>query len=242
MSQLNPHSVVPLYHQLKEILKENIESGTWTPGDRIPSEHQLRSTYGVSRNTVIKALDDLVREGLLYRQQGKGTFVAQPKIEQSLTGFYSFSRILKAKGLHPVDHVLDLSLTVVRHSMMKHLKMKTPGEAWVLKRLRCSGEEPIILETSYLPKKKIPRLDREKLKHQSLYDFLESEHGITVTRAKEIFEPVLIGEYESKLLQVSAGYPALLLDRIAYDSKGGPVEFCRSVVRGDRCRFFTELF
>lgn len=238
---LNPHSVIPLYHQLKEILKENIESGVWKPGDRIPSENELRKQYDVSRNTVIKALEELVQEGLLRREQGRGTFVSSPKISHSLTGFYSFSNVLRANGLEPKDVILVLERRIAKPSIARHLQLTGSREVWVLKRLRCAGDEPIMLETSHLPQNRVPRIEREDLENRSLYDYLEQKHGILVTRAKEIFEPVLIRDYESRYLRVPEGYPALLLDRIAYDSQGRPVEFCRSIVRGDRCRFYTEL-
>ncbi len=238
---LNPHSVIPLYHQLKEILKENIESGVWKPGDRIPSENELRKQYDVSRNTVIKALEELVQEGLLRREQGRGTFVSSPKISHSLTGFYSFSNVLRANGLEPKDVILVLERRIAKPSIARHLQLTGSQEVWVLKRLRCAGDEPIMLETSHLPQNRGPRIERADLENRSLYDYLEQKHGILVTRAKEIFEPVLIRDYESRYLRVPEGYPALLLDRIAYDSQGRPVEFCRSIVRGDRCRFYTEL-
>ena len=99
-------SVIPLYHQLKEIIKEKIELGKWLPGDKIPSENELCKMYEISRNTAIKALDDLVQEGLLHRVQGKGTFVSKPKFEQPLTGFYSFSKVLKDKGMNPKDLII----------------------------------------------------------------------------------------------------------------------------------------
>lgn len=238
---LNPGSVIPLYHQLKEILKENIESGVWKPGDRIPSENELRKQYDVSRNTVIKALEELVQEGLLRREQGRGTFVSSPKISHSLTGFYSFSNVLRANGLEPKDVILGLEKRIAKPSIARHLKLTGSQEVWVLKRLRCAGEEPIMLETSHLPQNRVLRVDQADLENRSLYDYLEQKHDILVTRAKEIFEPVLIRDYESRYLRVPEGYPALLLDRIAYDSQGRPVEFCRSIVRGDRCRFYTEL-
>ena len=123
----------------------------------------------------------------------------------------------------------------------RHLQLIGSREVWVLKRLRCAGEEPIMLETSHLPQHRVSRIEQADLENRSLYDYLEQKHGILVTRAKEIFEPVLIRDYESRYLRVPEGYPALLLDRIAYDSQGRPVEFCRSIVRGDRCRFYTEL-
>lgn len=234
-------SFIPLYHQLKEILKEKIESGDWTSGDKIPSEYELCGQYDVSRNTVKKALDDLVQDGMLRRIQGKGTFVSKPKFEQSLSGFYSFSRVMREKGMNPKDLVISIKDKLAKPSVARQLQIKEDDPVIELRRLRCANEEPIILETSYMPKTVVPALSQAKLETSSLYDYLEQELGIVVTSAKEIFEPVLVRDYESDYLEVEEGFPALLLDRIAYNSGEKPVEFCRSIVRGDRCRFYTEL-
>jgi GntR family transcriptional regulator len=238
---LDTSSVIPLYHQLKEILKENIESGVWKPGDMIPSENQLMQEYSISRNTIKKAIENLVQEGALNRIQGKGTFVSRPKIEQSLSGFYSFSKVMKTQGLTTKDVINSVQEVLVKPSIAKNLQLKEEEHVMELMRVRYVEDEPMILETSYIPAKYFPNLTWDLLKQNSLYDLMQKEYGIIVTKAKEMFEPVLIRSYESEVLQVEEGYPALLLDRIAYDSSEMPVEFCRSIVRGDRCRFYTEL-
>jgi GntR family transcriptional regulator len=238
---LDNNSVIPLYHQLKEILQENIESGVWKPGDIIPSENQLMQEYTISRNTVKKSIEILVQEGALNRIQGKGTFVSRPKIAQSLSGFYSFSRVMKERGLSPRDEIKSIQTVRVKPSIARQLKLNEDENVMELIRIRYAQDEPMILETSYIPLKYVPGLTREMLEKSSLYDVMLKEYGVLVTRAKEMFEPVLIRSYESQFLDVQEGYPALLLDRIAYDSNEVPVEFCRSIVRGDRCRFYTEL-
>lgn len=238
---LDNSSFLPLYHQLKEILKENIESGVWKPGDMIPSENQLIEEYNISRNTVKKALENLVQDGLLYRVQGKGTFVSRPKFEQSLAGFYSFSKVMRDRGLAPKDVIKSIEKVKVKSSIAKQLQLKEDEFVFELKRIRYAQGEPMIFETSYLPEKHFPGLTKEKIENNSLYDLMQQEYGIFVTNAKETFEPVLIRAYESQFLDVKEGYPALLLDRTAYDSSGVPVEICRSIVRGDRCRFYSEL-
>ncbi|HET6872893.1 MAG TPA: GntR family transcriptional regulator [Sporolactobacillaceae bacterium] len=241
VKQLEHQSPIPLYHQLKEILKEKIESRDWVPGEKIPSENELIVQYDISRNTVKKALDDLVQDGLLNRIQGKGTFVSKPKFEQSLTGFYSFSKVMKAQGLNPKDIILSVKKKAAKLSVARQLQISEGDNVIELKRLRCANDEPIILETSYIPCDLVGDLSKENLEETSLYDYMEQELGIYVTSAKEIFEPVLIRDYESFYLEVEEGFPALLLDRIAYNLEKRPVEFCRSIVRGDRCRFYTEL-
>lgn len=237
----DPKSPMPLYYQIKGILRESISSGRWSPGEMIPSEHQLQLEYDVSRNTVQKAIDELVQEGFLVRKQGKGTFVATPKLEQALTGFYSFSNAMRSKGVTPRVSVISLSETPATNTIARFLEI-APGELLTtLTRVRYADREPIMLETSYIPVSLAPGLATKSLEESSLYSVLANDYKIFVTRAKEIFEPVLIRRWESKWLNVETGSPALLLDRIAYTANDKPVEFCRSIVRGDRCRFYTEL-
>ncbi|MCH1624153.1 GntR family transcriptional regulator [Fredinandcohnia sp. SECRCQ15] len=168
--------------------------------------------------------------------------MTRPKIEQSLSGFYSFSQVLKEKGLNPKDLILKISIEAATQKVAKALQIPRDAEVIVLQRLRCANEEPIILESSYLPKNRIENIEKMNTVGETpLYDILANEYQLFVTSAKETFEPVLIREYEGNLLKVKEGSPALLLERVAFDRQRVPVEYCKSIVRGDRCRFYTEL-
>ncbi|QCJ44408.1 GntR family transcriptional regulator [Bacillus sp. S3] len=242
MKPLQTDSVIPLYHQLKDRLKKSIESGQWKPGDQIPSENQLMNEYNVSRNTAKKSIEELVQDGLLYRIQGKGTFVAKPKLQQSLMSLYSFSKVFKEKGLVPKDIILEIREVKPSPEIKAELQLSGDETVIEMKRLRCVGDDPFTLESSFFPKMVVPEMEQlKRVGETSLYDLLEQEFNIIVTKAREVFEPVLIREEESKYLQTTAGKPALLLERTAFGANGLPVEFCRSIVRGDRCRFYTEL-
>jgi GntR family transcriptional regulator len=242
MEPLQHESLIPLYHQLMERLKSSVEKGHWTPGDKIPSENQLMDQFGVSRNTAKKAIEELVQVGILYRIQGKGTFVAKPKLQQSLMGFYSFSKVLKEKGLNPKDIILKIEEVKPTAKIREALLLREDDHVIEMKRLRCANNEPYILESSFIPKDVVTDKDQlKKVGDISLYDLFSQQFNIVVTRAKEAFEPVLIRAEESELLQTEEGRPALLLERTAFDANGVPVEFCISIVRGDRCRFYTEL-
>lgn len=232
---------VPLYYQLREIIEKKIDSGEWKPGDKIPSENDLRTSYDVSRNTAQKAINELVSEGLLERRQGKGTFVSRPKIDQSLSSFYSFSKVMSDKGMEPKDIILNLDVEKVNYKIAKELNINVNDEVVTLQRIRTANGEPIIFETSYIPSALMPDLSITDLEQGSLYDLMENKYGITVSKAIEAFEPVLSRKEESHYLEIEPGSPSLLLDRTAFDLTGRPVEFCRSMVRGDRCRFYTEL-
>src|SRR5699024_11706427 len=132
--KLNPTSYVPLYQQLKEIINRKIKRSEWKPDEKIYSENQLFEMFDVSRNTAKKAIEDLVQEGVLYRIQGKGTFVSQPKIEHSLSGFYSFSQVLRDKGLNPKDVVLDVTVEQAGRKIADILQIAEGEEVVVLKR------------------------------------------------------------------------------------------------------------
>lgn len=242
MKPLDQASVIPLYHQLKQRLSTKIQSGKWKPEDKIDSENQLMEIFDVSRNTVKKAIEDLVQEGKLFRIQGKGTFVSKPRFEQSLSGFYSFSRVLQEKGLNPRDEVLFIQEVYPSTKVRNSLELQEDEQVIEIKRLRFADNEPIVLESSFLPKSIINNSEiLREVSSSSLYSLLAERFNINIVRAREAFEPVLIKEEEARFLKTEKGKPALLLERIAFDTFGKPVEFCNSIVRGDRCRFYTEL-
>ncbi|MBD7908229.1 GntR family transcriptional regulator [Sporosarcina gallistercoris] len=242
MKPLEQGSIIPLYYQVKQRLDARIKSGEWRPGDKIDSENQLMTVFNVSRNTAKKAIEEMVQEGTLFRIQGKGTFVSHPKFEQSLGGFYSFSQVLKEKGFNPSDIVIEVDEVEPPAAVIEGLQLAADENVVMMKRVRCADGEPIILEASYMPKSIVQnKEDLFEVGVTSLYGLLASRYGVTVVRAKEAFEPVLIREQESEYLKTEVGKPALLLERTAYDTHDTPVEFCISIVRGDRCRFYTDL-
>lgn len=238
---LNSESVIPLYYQLKEIIRERVDSGEWVPGDQVPSEPELAKQFGISRATVRRAFSDLTLEGVLYRRQGRGTFVSYPKIEQDLTRFYSFSREMTAKGLKPSDRIISLRATTSSRRISLDLGLSEGEKVYELHRLRLVDNEPFILERSWLPVDTFAELSVERLNGRTLYGLMEEQYGIIPVRAVEYFEPVLINEYEARMLEVREGAPALLLKRIAYTNSGKPIEICKGIVRGDRCRYYVSL-
>ncbi|MDR7076994.1 DNA-binding GntR family transcriptional regulator [Neobacillus niacini] len=162
MEPLQHDSLIPLYHQLMERLKVSIEKKQWSPGDKIPSENQLMDQFGVSRNTAKKAIEELVQVGILYRIQGKGTFVAKPKLQQSLMGFYSFSKVLREKGLNPKDIILKIEEVKPTAKIREAIQLREDEHVIEMKRLRCANNEPYLLETSFIPKGVVS--DKEQLK------------------------------------------------------------------------------
>ena len=235
-------SPLPLYFQLKELLRQEIESGHWQPGQRIPSEAELCQAFDISRSVVRQALRELEYQGLLYREQGKGTFVAQPKISESLmqdlSGFYED---MVAKGLTPVTRVLRQEVQPADKKIANYLQIEPGDKVIVIERLRSVDSEPINLVTTYLPYDICPDLIDEDLTTQSLYALLEKKHGLELSHGRRTIEAVAANQYEAQLLGVEEGAPLVLLDSVSYLRDGRPIEYFHAVHRGDRSRFEVEV-
>jgi GntR family transcriptional regulator len=231
---------VPLYRQIKDDLLDRIKGGIVRSGDRIETEPELMARYGVSRATVRQALGQLVAEGYLEIRRGLGTYVAAPKLEQGLLRFYSFSREMERAGRRPGTRVLGVATEPASDAVAAALQLPPGARVVVLHRLRLVDEEPLIVETSYLPADRFPGLAERDFDRRRLYDVLGADYASRPTRAHEEFEPVLLTDQEADLLGKHAGDPALLVERTAYEGEAA-VEFCRSIVRGDRCRYFVDL-
>jgi GntR family transcriptional regulator len=198
--------------------------------------------FDVSRTVVRQALKELTYEGLITREKGRGTFVAEPKINeglfQSLTGFY---QDMLARGHQPISRVLKQELIPASRPINDYLKLAPGDQVIEIQRLRFVQDEPIVLVTTYLPYSACPSLLQVDLTHRSLYEYIEEECGLRIARGRRTIEAVAAGEEEAHLLQVEEGAPLILLNSISYLEDGTPIEYYRALHRGDRARFEVAL-
>ncbi len=232
----------PFYLQLIELLKFQIQDGTWQPGDQIPSEQELCSAYEVSRTVVRQALRDLEVDNIITRRKGKGTFVAKPKISegliQKLTGFY---QDMVEKGLTPGTRVIHQRIISATNKIAKYLDITIGTEVVDICRLRFINDEPIQLVTTYIPLRISPNLATVDLTNRSLYEYLENENKIKIARGTRYLEAVLASEEEAALLEIEEGDPLLMLDSVSFTETGQVIEYYHAVHRGDRARFEVDL-
>jgi len=234
-------SPVPIYYQLKEALKQQIESGALKPHERVPSERELEERYRISRMTARRALQELEAEGYIYRAQGKGSFVAEPKIRQGLLWLTSFTEDMRERGMRAGARVLRVE--VVRDERVARRLGVGPEEEFVLlQRLRTADGEPMALETSYLRHSLCPGLEGLDFADRSLYRTLQEEYGLRLGRAEQTVEAAVANTFEAELLGVKPGTPMLSMERITYlDDNRTPIEYVRSLYRGDRYKLYVEL-
>ena len=232
---------LPLYRRIETDVRDRIRSGDLAPGVQLETEVELMDRYGVSRATVRQALRELVAEGLLEIRRGLGTYVRQRRFEHTIGGFYSFSREIERHGLLPGTRVLGLGLEPADEAVAAALGIDAGTPVVALRRLRLAGDDPLVVETSYLPAARFPGLESVDFGRVRLYDTLTDAYGCRPTHARETFEPVLVTADEAALLDQRRGEPALRVERVAFDEDDAPIEFCRSTVRGDRYRYSVEL-
>ena len=229
----------PLYVQLKEILREQIRAGVWKSGERIPSEEDLKEQYAISRATVRQALAELELEGYLTRHRGRGSFVSRPKIEMKLRDVYSFTLDLAARGLHPESRIMVFEVVLRSQEVAEILGLQERDPLIKLVRLRLADNEPLMLETTYVPEQLVPGLTKEDVQVNRLYGVLEEKYGLRMERAVESIEPILVDDFTAQMLEVPKGSPALFVERVGVLTDGRKVELSQAIVRGDRCRYLV---
>lgn len=237
---LNKQSAVPLYMQLKRLLEHQVIDGSLPPHSRVPSERELSEQYAISRMTARQALAELIQDGRLYTSAGKGTFVAEPKIQQSLQALTSFSEEMRARGLRPTTQLIRREKLPATATTAACLRVSEGTPVVCIERLRLADAEPMALETaclSFTGAERLLRLDLDG----SLYDVLQAQFGLVPAEAVQEFEALLAQPRERTLLHLPEGAPVLKLKRTTFDDQSRPFEYVQSVYRSDRYRFVARL-
>lgn len=232
---------VPFHTQVYEAL-ESLINRSLHVGDQLPGEQKLCELFGVSRTVIRHALEQLDRDGLIVRIMGKGTFVAEPKINEGLAGrLTGFYEDMVEQGYTPVSKVLRQERIDADARLARKLNLQVGDPVILIRRLRYVNDVPLQLVTTYLPEALCPEALHTDFTQRSLYIFLRSECDLHIAQGKRMLEAVLATEEEAELLQINPGAPLILLDSVSYLEDGRPLEYYRAVHRSDRARFEVNL-
>jgi GntR family transcriptional regulator len=237
---IKKNSPIPIYYQLEEHLKELIENGELKPGDAIPPEREYAEKYQISRMTVRQAFTHLVNAGYLHRIQGKGTFVAERKIEQTLQGLTSFTEDMKARGLKPGSQLIQFEMIPATTQIASQLSIQEYAPVYEIKRIRLADDVPMALETNYISANLIKGLT-EQIVNQSLYSYIETQLGYQIDHASQVIESSIADQIEAEHLKIKKGSPVMLIQRNTFLQDGTPVEFVKSSYRADRYKFMIQM-
>jgi GntR family transcriptional regulator len=233
---------IPVYLAIADSLREHIASHKLRPHMRLPTEPELASRYGAARETVRRALAKLEDDGVVYRKQNVGTFVAEPRVDQDLDQLFSFTEYMVFRGLQPgsvplVSEVVQI--TDAASPVLHYLGLKVGARVIHLRRLRTGSNEPLVIASTWLPESRFRGFLKHDLRRQSVYDIM-AKMGGRPTDAVQTMTAAALDAEQAKLLSVPPGSPALMIQRLGL-AQGIPVEFAVDYYRGDRTTFRVRL-
>ncbi|MGV8845747.1 GntR family transcriptional regulator [Tessaracoccus sp.] len=238
--ELESHSPVPAYYQLYEALRSQLGTAEFPSGSKLATERTIAESFGISRQTVRQAFSRLEREGLIFRRQGDGTYVSEPRVITGLKFLRGFTREIEARGLRVLSVVLDLRLARPPHAVSDSLGIPSDESAVMLRRVRYLDGVPATLETVWMPADLGTPLLSINMTDRSLYATLR-EFGIEPQSATETLTATVLDEFEAGELDQRPGEPALLVERSTHDAQGRCIEVVTSLLRADRFSFTAQL-
>ncbi len=231
----------PLYYQLQEAIRREITNGNYQPDDPLPTELELQKQYSVSRETVRKAVNELVAIGLLEKRRGKGTYVSRPKITHRIGRVYSSTEEVIARGMEPGTEFIQVSEMPPLDYICEEMGLKPGCGVTIVKRLRLADGEPVAILRSYLPTDLVPDLPEMTFVNNSLYHTLEEKYGLELSDCEEVIEAGLVGKNDAKLLNISIQQPVLVVKRLTRLNNGRIIESLLAYYRSDRFKYRVRL-
>lgn len=229
--QLDKNSDRPLYRQLAGLLVAQIQSGVFPAGSRLPSERELSEQFNVSRITARQAISTLLEDGLIFREQGRGTFVAEPRMRH-LQGLTSFTEDMLARGFQPTSRVLVHEVVEADDELQRNLRLQ-PGDCVLhLVRLRLASEKPIAIQASHISLSLCLGLEEEDFTNQSLFALLRGKYFVNPSWTEIDVQAVLASKEEASLLQIRTNDPLLVLRGKTFTDSFEPIETVRTTYIG----------
>ena len=225
---LDKTSHIPLYLQLTTQLIHLIEEGHLKPGDKIASERELSETLKVSRITTRLAIQELLKNGLIYREQGRGTFIAESKM-RNVQGFTSFTENMTKLGMKPGSQILLQEVVPAEEALAQSLHINSGEPALHLVRLRTVDDRPVAIHYAYLPLNICEGLESEPLADKSLFTVLKQKYNVYPAWTEAVVEAATALPEEARLLGLKPGEPVLIVRGTTFSESFDIVENVRTI-------------
>ena len=232
---------VAKYFVVKQEVAANIKSGKYDPSQPIPSERELMDIFQVSRITVRKAIDELVNDGILYRIQGKGTYIKQLENKTNLISLTSCTEDVLNHNMHPSKRLVSLEKIKPDLDLAKLLEITVEDSVFVIGRIQYADDNALNYTKTHIPEKIFPNIDRFDLGNMSLYTLMEKEYGVQITKAQRTLEAVKAKGIQAQYLGVEPGDPIIYFECTTYGIVNGeevPIEFFKCYYRTDQLKFY----
>ena len=250
MGGIDKSSPVPYYYQLQEALKQEIDAGTWLPGELLPSEAELANSFGISRTVIRQALDVLEADAQVARIKGKGTLVTEPKLRYEVAAAAGEWRVDGLEHVAKVSRVVNVQSTVIRGSLGKLLELHGDGEVFEITVVHAIDDVAVSINQLYLRTDASASLSALVLSGKNpelLVDDAEilvqlaRRYGVTAACSELTVEATLANKFETELLDVKLRTPMFLLSSLVRAGDGNPLGFMRTVMRSDYFRFSLQI-
>ncbi|WP_434512723.1 GntR family transcriptional regulator [Desulfitobacterium sp. AusDCA] len=241
---LDKNAPIPLHYQLTNDLREGIIKGIWSVGELFPTDKELMEKYNISSTTVRRAVAQLVQEGLLDRKPGRGTFVKEAPVEETLGDLTGFFDEMISHGFHPSADVLNLTEVKLDDKELEkvpQLRIFNAQKVFLIEKIQKLNGEPVAYVRSYWPYDYGARIAEFDLTTRGIYDIIKKELGIILIRAEQFVGADIAHKKTAEFLNVRKGFPVLTMERIAYNDQNWPVELSINEYRADRYKYKVLL-
>lgn len=231
---------IPLYAQIADELRRNIEASVYQVGDQLPTEAELSARFGVNRHTLRRAVEVLRQEGVVRVDRGRGTFVTAAPISYAIGKRVRYNESLKAQGLKPSYKLLRVTEIPADRSIAKRLNLEIGDRVVLLERLSLADELPISIASSYFPCQRFPGLLEHCDRYSSISELLRQEYGCDHLRRSTRISARAVQPRDARLLELPLNAPILLTESVNVDQKGTVIEYGVTRFRGDRMELVFE--
>lgn len=240
--RLDIYSRIPYYYQLKQFIIKQVESGSWHSGQMLPYENQLCQHFNISRTVVRQTLQELKNDGYIMTRKGKGTYIAEPEINENITqNLVGFYETWTAMGLKVENVLLGLEKNNPNKEVKDALKLDENDEVIILRRLSKLNDKPYSISVNYIPFEPLKNLLNEDFRFTGLYTLLEKKYNMELTHGQSTIQIALATKEEAELLNIKKGDPLFLLEGISFLKNDKPMVFYHTVHIGERSKIRVEI-
>ncbi|MDO4264886.1 MAG: GntR family transcriptional regulator [Eubacteriales bacterium] len=238
---LEQNTIKPLYEQLMDAIRGDIDREVYKPGDRLPTETELEKIYSVSRITVRRAVKELCDRKILIKKQGKGTFVLgngiRSRIDNEIGGFHDAAQSVEKST---TQRLIFMETVPADAKMREYLKLPAKGRVIVIKRVMCADDVPMQIDTCYVSEERFPKLRDYLVGNFSLYHVFRENYGIFLDKADRVIKVRKATAEEAGYLECKDGDPVFDIFKLVLDEKGVPVHFSISILDGKKTSYIIS--
>jgi GntR family transcriptional regulator len=242
LPQIDRHSPVPIYQQIKDWIQGNILAGTWPEHYQLQAEDDLAEALGINRGTLRNAIKSLINEGLLIRIHGKGTYVASKKVEQPLAeSLMTFSEGLIRQNIAYTTTVRQQQIIPADQDLAALFKVNVGERLLCLQRVRYVENKPIIFFTNYIPIEYFPQIEQKDFANRRLFEVMEHDYGFKISWAQRYFEARIADAQVASALEIPEGSPVMFAKQITHSESDVAIEASDMWLRGDSFRLSATV-